>query len=59
MRYRIEYADGRYCNFANGRAELLNWLIKAVCRIPSWKHTGIISVQHKEGAYGYRYRKTG
>lgn len=23
MRYRIEYADGRYCNFANGRAELL------------------------------------
>ncbi len=26
MRYRIEYADGRYCNFANGRAELLEWL---------------------------------
>ena len=26
MRYRIEYADGRYCNFANGRAELLKWL---------------------------------
>lgn len=23
MRYRIEYADGRYCNFVNGRAELL------------------------------------
>ena len=63
MRYRIEYADGRYCNFANGRAELLKWLkllkqeeisdipkyIKAVCQIPSWKHTGIISAQHKEG----------
>ena len=26
MRYRIEYADGRYCNFANGRADLLEWL---------------------------------
>lgn len=26
MRYRIEYADGRYCNFVNGRAELLKWL---------------------------------
>lgn len=26
MRYRIEYADGRYCNFANGRVELLKWL---------------------------------
>lgn len=26
MRYRIEYADGRYCNFANGRAELLKLL---------------------------------
>ena len=25
MRYRIEYADGRCCNFANGRA-LLEWL---------------------------------
>lgn len=26
MRYRIEYADGHYCNFANGRADLLEWL---------------------------------
>ena len=26
MRYRIEYADGRCCNFANGRAEQLKWL---------------------------------
>lgn len=26
MRYRIEYADGRCCNFANGRADLLKWL---------------------------------
>ena len=25
MRYRIEYADGRCCNFANGRADLLEW----------------------------------
>ena len=30
MRYRIEYADGRYCNFANGRAELLKWLKSGV-----------------------------
>jgi len=26
MRYRIEYADGRCCNFANGRKDLLEWL---------------------------------
>ena len=26
MRYRIEYADGGCCNFANGRADLLEWL---------------------------------
>ena len=26
MRYRIEYADGRCCNFANRRADLLAWL---------------------------------
>ena len=26
MRYRIEYADRRCCNFANGRADLLEWL---------------------------------
>ena len=26
MRYRIEYADGRCCNFANSRKELLDWL---------------------------------
>ena len=26
MRYRIEYADGRCCNFANGRDDLLEWL---------------------------------
>lgn len=26
MRYRIEYADGCCCNFANGRADLLEWL---------------------------------
>lgn len=26
MRYRIEYSSGRCCNFANGRADLLNWL---------------------------------
>ena len=26
MRYRSEYADGRCCNFANGRDDLLEWL---------------------------------
>ncbi|MCB6414159.1 hypothetical protein LI221_03610 [Faecalimonas umbilicata] len=26
MRYCIEYADGRCCNFANDRAYLLKWL---------------------------------
>ena len=50
MRYRIEYADGRCCNFANSRKDLLDWLkalkdekllifvkyIKMVLRILSW-----------------------
>lgn len=26
MRYRIEYAEGKCCNFANGRKDLLDWL---------------------------------
>jgi hypothetical protein len=26
MRYRIEYADGKCCNFANSRKDLLDWL---------------------------------
>ena len=26
MRYRSEYSDERYCNFVNGRAELLKCL---------------------------------
>ena len=26
MRYRIEYADGRCCNFVNSRKDLLDWL---------------------------------
>ena len=26
MRYRIEYADGRCCNFANSRQDLMDWL---------------------------------
>lgn len=50
MRYRIEYADGRCCNFANSRKDLLDWLkllkdeqivdirksIKAVLQIQFW-----------------------
>ena len=26
MRYRIEYADGKCCNFANSSKELIEWL---------------------------------
>lgn len=26
MRYQIEYAGGRCCNFANGQADLIKWL---------------------------------
>lgn len=26
MRYRIEYADGRCCNFANSRTDVIEWL---------------------------------
>lgn len=26
MRYRIEYANGRCCNFANSRTDLIEWL---------------------------------
>lgn len=26
MMYRIEYADGRCCHFADGRKDLLDWL---------------------------------
>lgn len=26
MEYRIEYADGGCCNFANSRKDLLDWL---------------------------------
>ena len=40
MRYRIEYADGRCCSFANGRDDLMRCLkhaedgeIADICRI--------------------------
>lgn len=26
MRYRIEYADGKCCNYANGSKDLIDWL---------------------------------
>ena len=26
MMYRIEYADGRCCNFANSRDDVIKWL---------------------------------
>ena len=28
MRYRIEYADGRCCNFANSRKDLIFKIVK-------------------------------
>ena len=72
MRYRIEYADGRYCNFANGRAELLKWLKllkqEEISDIRKVYKSGVSdSVFETEpelypssirrGAYGHRYRK--
>ena len=74
MRYRIEYADGRYCNFANGRAELLKWLKllkqEEISDIRKVYKSGVSdSVLEnipelyppsiRRGAYGYRYRKIG
>ena len=26
MRYRIEYAEGKCCNFVNSRKDLIDWL---------------------------------
>lgn len=26
MEYRIEYANGKCCNFAHGQADLIDWL---------------------------------
>ena len=26
MKYRIEYASGKCCNFANSRKDLIDWL---------------------------------
>ena len=57
MRYRIEYAGGKCCNFANNRKDLIEWLkllkdepsrisgncIKAVSLIRSWIFTSSIS----------------
>ena len=37
MRYRIEYVDGRCCNFANSRK-----YIKVVLPIQFWIVTGVI-----------------
>lgn len=40
MRYRIEYENGKCCNFANNRKELIEWLkllkeetITDICKI--------------------------
>ena len=73
MRYRIEYADGRYCNFANGRAELLKWLkllkqeeisdirkvYKSGVRFRPGNIPELYPPSIRRGAYGYRYRKIG
>ena len=40
MRYWIEYADGRCCNFANSRKDLLDWLklLKDGFRVRNVRH---------------------
>lgn len=71
MRYRIEYADGRCCNFANGRADLLEWLklleeeeiadIRKVykkkwrIRFCSGNIPELYPFSIRRGTYGYRY----
>lgn len=56
MRYRIEYAGGRCCNFANGRADLIEWLkllkSETISDIRKLYKSGVsISVVEKYGKY--------
>ena len=62
MRYRIEYADGRCCNFANGRADLLEWLKllkeEEIADIRKVYKSGVSELYPssiRRCAYGYRY----
>lgn len=54
MRYRIEYADGRYCNFVNGRAELLKWL-----KLLKQEEISDVRKIYKSGVSDVQYRKAG
>ena len=69
MRCRIEYADGRCCNFANGKADLLEWLkllkgeeISDIRKVyKSGVSDSILETyrnyirRHRRAAYGYGY----
>ena len=69
MRYRIEYDDGRCCNFANGRADLLEWLKllkgEEISDIRKVYKSGVSDSvletyrnyirRHRRAAYGYGY----
>ena len=69
MRYRIEYADGRCCNLANGRADLLEWLKllkgEEISDIRKVYKSGVSDSvletyrnyiwRHRRAAYGYGY----
>ena len=69
MRYRIEYADGLCCNFANGRADLLEWLKllkgEEISDIRKVYKSGVSDSvletywnyirRHRRAAYGYGY----
>ena len=39
MRYRIEYAAGRGCNFVDSREDLLDWLKLLKDEQSAWKAT--------------------
>lgn len=64
MMYRIEYAEGRCCNFANGRADLLEWLKllkdEAISDIRKLHRSGISdSVMEKYKSYIQKAQEAG
>lgn len=64
MMYRIEYAEGRCCNFANGRTDLLEWLKllkdEAISDIRKLHRSGISdSVMEKYKSYIRKAQEAG
>ena len=63
MRYRIEYADGRCCNFANSRKDLLDWLKllkdEQIVDIRKIYESGVTDsvLDNNNGAYGKRVHR--